>query len=130
MKVLGTRTKSENGLAVRFCFESPPSPNRSVFQEFARACEHAVTQNPLEVPHLPFAQASKVGSGVLDPHGMFPAGAEPTSRSESRRLRSIEFEGRPLLEHTYDSEGRLARTSYFDGETVVYRWDEATRQLH
>lgn len=71
---------------------------------------------PWAIPGSSLGTSARAASGEL-----------PRFESSPRnvRLRAIQGPQGPLVEHAYDSVGRLCKSAYMDGVTVEYFWDDS-----
>lgn len=108
-----------DGVTIRHRFERGAVWTEGHLARFARASTELAQTMPWAVPNVPFGTSAGMADGALDLPTLGP-GPEV-------RLRAIEFDGKPLVERRYDSEGRLARVDYANQVSVRYDWNDLGR---
>jgi YD repeat-containing protein len=117
---------TRRSIEIRYRFERLGGSVSSEFERAAGAACHLVETMPWAVSRLPFGSASRISGGLLE---ALPAAAGVSQGSIDPqgpiRLRAIETSKGILLENSYDAHGRLRETTYPDGVTMRYRWNDA-----
>jgi YD repeat-containing protein len=120
--------RSTPGLDVTFEYEDGPVPRFSMIDAFARILGGMERRPPGEKGGAPFLEAPKVADYLS---GAMFVGADVLSHahlsSRIKRLRAISIDSKPLIEHSYDREGRRRATVYPDNVVVNYEWDDQSR---
>src|SRR5262245_26742161 len=101
---------------IRFRYERGHVWQSGHLARFAEASSQLLQSMPWVIPYSPFGTSAGLVNGALDLPGLQ---CEPEVR-----LRAIEDHGKPLIERSYDREGRLECVDYFDGVSARYEWNE------
>src|SRR2546427_9210196 len=103
-------------IAVRYRFEHGREWGTGHFVRLAEVVSEAARFAPSALAASAVGSTAGVSNGDVDLPGL--------PGDSTVRLRAIEVAGKPLLERSYDREGRLTRIDYYDGVPVQYDWDD------